>query len=143
MGEKSTDIPLPKAWPEHARSAIVHVIAMARTAIVYARGKAAKMPVPGASLRAKLDNARAQIALLREELRIKKSAVAGELAVRATGSTTAREVGPCRRARGATPRRGRTPSCRRAPGCGLKSNRTAAGKGFSMGARNRFLLYPA
>ena len=62
MGEKSTDIPLPKAWPEHARSAIVHVIAMARTAIVYARGKAAKMPVPGASLRAKLDNARAEIA---------------------------------------------------------------------------------
>jgi transposase InsO family protein len=76
MGQESTDIPLPKAWPKHARSAIVHVIAMARTAIVYARAKAASMPVPGALLRAKLDNARAEIALLREELRIKDARMA-------------------------------------------------------------------
>ena len=34
MTQDFSNIPLPKAWPEHARSAIIHVISLAHTAIV-------------------------------------------------------------------------------------------------------------
>ena len=71
MSQDFADIPLPKAWPERARAAVVHVIALANAAMVCARGKAANTPRTATQLRAKLDNARTEIALLREELRIK------------------------------------------------------------------------
>lgn len=64
-------IPLPKGWPEHARSAIVHVISLAHAAIISARGRVASARDSREHLRAKLDNARAEIGLLTEELRIK------------------------------------------------------------------------
>jgi len=54
----------------------VHVIALGRAAILCARGKAANTRRAGAVLRAKLDNARAEIHLLREELRIKDARMA-------------------------------------------------------------------
>ncbi len=69
-------IPLPKDWPEHARSAIVHVISLAHAAIVSARGRVASARDSREHLRAKLDNARAEIALLTEELRIKDARMA-------------------------------------------------------------------
>ena len=71
MSQELADIRLPKAWPKSVRSAIVHVIALGRTAILYARGKAANTPLAAARLRAKLDSASAEISMLREELRIK------------------------------------------------------------------------
>ncbi len=76
MRQDWRDIPLPSTWPKHARSAIVHVIALGRAAIVCARGKAANTPLAAGQLRAKLDSARAEISLLREELRIKDARMA-------------------------------------------------------------------
>ncbi len=64
------DIPLPKTRPEHARSAIIHVISLAHAAIVCARGWAANSPIARVRLRGQLEEARAEIALLTEELRI-------------------------------------------------------------------------
>jgi hypothetical protein len=71
MSQDFADIPLPKAWPERARAAIVQVIAL-----VCARGRAANTPLAATRLRGKLDNARAEIGLLREELRIKDARMA-------------------------------------------------------------------
>ncbi len=71
MSQDFADIPLPKAWPERARSAIIHVISLAHAAIVCARGWAANSPIARVRLRGQLDEARAEIALLNEELRIK------------------------------------------------------------------------
>ena len=76
MSQDLADIRLPKAWPKRVRSAIVHVIALGRTAILYARGKAANTPLAAARLRAKLDSACAEISMLREELRIKDARLA-------------------------------------------------------------------
>ena len=73
---KSADIPLPKGWPQHARSAILHVIALAHLAIIGARGRVSKATETRDHLRGKLDNARAEIALLTEELRIKDARMA-------------------------------------------------------------------
>jgi transposase InsO family protein len=76
MSQDFADIPLPKAWPERARSAIIYVISLARTAIVCARGWAANSPVARVRLRGQLEQARAEIALLTEELRIKDARMA-------------------------------------------------------------------
>ena len=73
---KPADIPLPKDWPEHARSAILHVIALAHVAIRGARGRVSKATETRDHLRGKLDNARAEIAMLKEELRIKDARMA-------------------------------------------------------------------
>ena len=73
---KPADIPLPKDWPEHARSAILHVIALAHLAIIGARGRASKATETREQLRGKLDSARAEIAMLMEELRIKDARMA-------------------------------------------------------------------
>ena len=76
MSNEFDENSLPKEWPEHVQSSIVHVIALARAAIVCARAKASNSPLAAAQLRAKLDNARAEISLLREELRIKDARMA-------------------------------------------------------------------
>ena len=71
MSQGFADIPLPKAWPERARSAIIHVVSLAHSAIVCARGWAVNSPIARVRLRGQLEVARAEIALLTEELRIK------------------------------------------------------------------------
>ncbi len=76
MSQDFADIPLPKAWPERARSAIIHVISLAHAAIVGARGWAANSPIARVRLRGQLEKARAEIALLTEELRIKDARMA-------------------------------------------------------------------
>jgi hypothetical protein len=45
MSQDGAQIPLPKAWPKHVRSAVARVIALGRRAIVAARGKAANSPL--------------------------------------------------------------------------------------------------
>ena len=70
------DIPLPKTWPEHARSAVLHVVALAHVAIIGARGRTSRSEDSRDHLRGKLDNARAEIAMLKEELRIKDARMA-------------------------------------------------------------------
>ncbi|MFC1610369.1 transposase [Myxococcota bacterium] len=76
MTQDFADIPLPKTWPEHARSAIIHVISLAHAAIVCARGWAANSSIARVRLRGQLEKARAEISLLTEELRIKDARMA-------------------------------------------------------------------
>lgn len=58
---------LPKQWSNHVKSGILHAIALASVALSYARGGARGER----RLRAQLDQAATEIALLREELSIK------------------------------------------------------------------------
>ena len=44
---KSPEIPLPKGWGTHVKSAILHIIAPAQYALAYTRGWAANMRVHG------------------------------------------------------------------------------------------------
>ena len=70
------DVPLPKQWPKHVRSAIVHVISLAHWAIVYTRSVAADSPLTRVRLKAQLEQATNEICLLTEELRIKEARMA-------------------------------------------------------------------
>ena len=59
--QKPPKIPLPKGWPSHVKSGILHIISLAHFAITRARVRIA----------AEKDRLHQEIALLREELRIK------------------------------------------------------------------------
>jgi len=67
--EPHTD--LPKGWPAFVRSALLQAISLAHLAIVHARGWAANSLNTRVRLAACLERARAEIAMLREEIRIK------------------------------------------------------------------------
>jgi putative transposase len=67
---------LPKDWPKHVRAAILHVIALAQFALVHTRSLAANSLLPRVRLKSALDEAEAEIALLREEVRIKDARLA-------------------------------------------------------------------
>jgi transposase InsO family protein len=72
MAHKQTPkVPLPKDWNKHVRSAILHVFSLAQYAVAYTRSWAANSP--NARVRLKAENGRLaqEVALLREELRIK------------------------------------------------------------------------
>ena len=60
-------IRLPRQWPRHVKSGILHAISLASVVVAVARGRA----VGRKRLHAQLDQANAEIALLREELLIK------------------------------------------------------------------------
>ena len=62
-------IRLPRQWPRHVESGILHAISLASVVMTVARGRA----VVRQRLHAQLDQATAEIALLREELTIKDS----------------------------------------------------------------------
>ena len=65
--KNSPQIALPKSWNKHVRSAMLHVISLAQYATVYTRsclnGRV--------RLRAENDHLHQEVALLREEIRIK------------------------------------------------------------------------
>ena len=63
-------IPLPRAWPSCVQSAILHTIALAQYALVYARSWAADSINPRLRQMAELDQAHQEIALLSEQIRI-------------------------------------------------------------------------
>ena len=65
----SRRITLPRQWPDHIKSGILHAISLASVALSYARGRATSRR----RLRVQLDQATTEIALLREELSIKDS----------------------------------------------------------------------
>ena len=71
MTTNTPQIPLPKSWTGHVRSAVLHVIALAQFATVYTRSWAANSINTRIRLKAELDRANQEIASLREELRIK------------------------------------------------------------------------
>ncbi len=62
-----TPIRLPRQWPRHIKSGILHAISLASVALTIARGRATCRR----RLQVKVEQANAEIALLREELYIK------------------------------------------------------------------------
>jgi transposase InsO family protein len=74
---KPPKISLPKAWPCHVKSAVVHIISLAHFSITYARGWAANSINAKVRIAAENDRLHQEIALLREELRIKDSRMCG------------------------------------------------------------------
>ena len=69
-------IPLPKGWQGCVKSAVLHAIALAHYAIVYARAWAADSVNARVRLSAENDGFQEECALLREELRIKDARTA-------------------------------------------------------------------
>lgn len=66
-----TEIPLPKKWPEHVKSAVLHTISLASTVFTAAHGWAANRADSLVLLQAELDYAKSEITLLKEEMSIK------------------------------------------------------------------------
>ena len=64
-------VPLPKGWTASVKSAVIHAIALAQYAIVYTRSWAANSVNARVRLAAENSRLNEQVALLREELRIK------------------------------------------------------------------------
>jgi transposase InsO family protein len=69
--EEKPTIPLPKGWTGHVRSTVLHVIGLAQYATVYTRSWAANSPNERMRLKAENDRFQAEVALLKEEIRIK------------------------------------------------------------------------
>jgi len=60
-----------ESWPRRARAAALHAVSLAHSAITCSRGWCADSPLRRVQLQGQLDQAKTEIALLREELRIK------------------------------------------------------------------------
>ena len=76
MSNPAFTIPLPKSWPAKVRSAMLHVVSLAKYAVVYTRSWAADCPKARVRFRAERDRHQEDNALLREELRIKDARMA-------------------------------------------------------------------
>ena len=68
-------IPLRIGWKKHMRSAVLHVISLAQYTTIHTWGWTAGSSNKRVRLKAELDRANQEIALLREELRIKDPCV--------------------------------------------------------------------
>ena len=71
--DKAPTIRLPKSWKLSVRSAMLHVVSLAQYAAIYTRSWAADSTNQRVRLKAENDRAQLELALLREELRIKDS----------------------------------------------------------------------
>jgi len=76
MSESALKLQLPKSWPATARSAMLHVISLAKYAAVYTRSWATDSPNARVRLQAEGDRSQEDAALLREEMRIKDARMA-------------------------------------------------------------------
>ena len=76
MKAENPPIPLPKSWPTHVRAAILHVISLAQFATAYTRSWSANSINSRIRLTAQRDRAVQELALLREEARIKDARMA-------------------------------------------------------------------
>ena len=70
-GHGFSDIPLPSGWAKSVKSAVLHVVSLAHFTIVATRGWATDALNPRARQAAAMDGLTNEVALLREELRIK------------------------------------------------------------------------
>jgi hypothetical protein len=68
---KQPEIPLPKSWGTHVKSAILHVIALGQYALTYSRSWAADSSNQRVRLKAECDRLEQELALRGEEIRIK------------------------------------------------------------------------
>jgi predicted RNA polymerase sigma factor len=74
MAHKQTPkVPLPKKWSRHVKSAILHVVSLAQYAAAYTRSWAADSSNARVRLTAERDRLTQQVAVLREEIRIKNA----------------------------------------------------------------------
>jgi len=69
--EDKPKIPLPKDWTGNVRSAVLHVIGLAQFATAYTRSWAGNSPNERMRLKAENDRLEAEVAQLKEEIRIK------------------------------------------------------------------------
>ena len=69
----SRKIPLPRGWNRWARSAILHILALSHYAFTAMVARAANERSRRTRLRAEIDRLNHELALLREELRIKNA----------------------------------------------------------------------
>jgi hypothetical protein len=67
---------LPSSWPKHAKAATLHVISLALFALTQVRGWAANSPIHRVRLASELDQLNSEVAMLREEIRIKDAGMA-------------------------------------------------------------------
>ena len=65
------DIPLPKDWINSVKTGILHAISLAHVVIIYARGFGTNIRDARMRLSSELKQAKNEIALLQEEIRIK------------------------------------------------------------------------
>jgi hypothetical protein len=70
---KASKNPTSKGWPSHVKSGVLHIISLAHFSITHARGWAAKSVNASVRISAENDRLQQDIALLREELRIKEA----------------------------------------------------------------------
>ncbi len=68
---KSPEIPLPKSWDAHVKSAILHIIALAQYAMTFSRSWAADSTNQRVRLKAENNSLTQEVAQRREEIRIK------------------------------------------------------------------------
>jgi transposase InsO family protein len=74
IGDRSRPtIPLPKQWPSRARSGVLHAISLAHFSLTYTRSWAANSWNARIRLKQENDRVRQELALVREEMRIKDS----------------------------------------------------------------------
>src|SRR2546422_10280273 len=66
-------LPLPRSWPRRVRSAVVHVISLARTSLTLTHGWASESMNPELRQQAEEDRLLQEVQLLREGIRIKDS----------------------------------------------------------------------
>src|SRR6516162_8859738 len=76
MSKPTSNFHLPKSWPALIRSAMLHVVALAQYAAVYTRSWAADSENARVRLRAEREQMEQEVALLREEIRIKDARMA-------------------------------------------------------------------
>ena len=60
-------VDLPSSWPQHVKSALLHVIALAQYAVAYTRSWAIDARIARIRLKAQNDQLRQEVALLTEE----------------------------------------------------------------------------
>ena len=70
------DIPLPRAWNAHVRAGFLNAISLAHLALTAVRGWCVNSPIARVRLASENERLTAELALLREELRIKDSRLA-------------------------------------------------------------------
>ena len=75
-GRKPPQIPFPKAWNRHVRSAMLHVISLSQYAAVYTRSWAVNSINARVRLKAEKDQMEEELALRSEEIRIKDACMA-------------------------------------------------------------------
>ena len=76
MPLSSFSVPLPLSWPKHAKAATLHVISLAHFVLTQVRGWAANSPLHRVRLAAERDRLDSEVAMLREEIRIKDARMA-------------------------------------------------------------------